>query len=317
MGAEHMKALSTTEMDESDEDDDDDIMEESEHMPAPPMRGRAKPILPSRVEIPADWTPPVFAKEPAEEEYLKANMNENKLMKSLTPSDRDQLLEALKKVEFPAGSEIIKQGDAGDFFYIVYEGEADITVEGKGVVMKAGKGVSFGELALLHNSPRAATVTATTDVVCFALDMMTFKAILMGKAQKDGELYLTFVESIDLLKPLALEDKKTLASALREKQFPPDYKIVCEGDVGDFFYIILDGEVKCTKTGAAEEVSRRLKKGDFFGELALLSSDKRRASVTTVLSTKVLMLDRGSFNRLLGPLSEKIIGESAKVQDRQ
>jgi len=45
-----------------------------------------------------------------------------------------------------------------------------------------------------------------------------------------------------------------------------------QGDAGDNFYLIRSGEVKCTKVGSAEEVSRRLKKGDFFGERALLSS---------------------------------------------
>ena len=52
----------------------------------------------------------------------------------------------------------------------------------------------------------------------------------------------------------------------------PTTPISMQGDAGDNFYLIRSGEVKCTKVGSADEVSRRLKKGDFFGELALLSS---------------------------------------------
>ena len=73
---------------------------------------------------------------------------------------------------------------------------------------------------------------------------------------------------------------------------------------GDNFYLIRSGEVKCTKVGSADEVSRRLKKGDFFGELALLSTDKRAATVSSVEKTTVLTLGRVQFTRLLGPLKD-------------
>ena len=77
-----------------------------------------------------------------------------------------------------------------------------------------------------------------------------------------------------------------------------------QGDAGDNFYLIRSGEVKCTKVGSADEVSRRLKKGDFFGELALLSTDKRAATVSSVEKTTVLTLGRVQFTRLLGPLKD-------------
>jgi len=311
--AEHMKSLSHTE-EEEEEDDDDVMMEEEEQMPVLKKRGRRDQVMAAKVDIPSDWSPPVYEKEAADMEFLKDAMLKNKLMKNLTPSDRDSLLKALKKTDFDSGAVIIKQGDPGDFFYIISDGEADITVNGN-VVMKAVKGIAFGELALLHNAPRAATVTATTKVVCFALDMMTFKAILMGKAQKDAESYMSFISAIDLLKPLSEEDKKTMCAALREKEFPADRTIVCEGDAGDYFYIVRDGEVKCTKVGQKEEVSRRLTRGDFFGELALLKKDTRQATVTCVQPTTVLMIDRSAFTRVLGPLSV-LLEENAKVQGR-
>ena len=79
-------------------------------------------------------------------------------------------------------------------------------------------------------------------------------------------------------------------------------------DEGNSFFIIRDGEVKCTKGGA--KVSARLGKGDFFGELALLSSDKRAATVTATKATTVLSLKRDEFTRLLGPLKD-LISETA------
>ena len=72
--------------------------------------------------------------------------------------------------------------------------------EGKGSVMKATKGIAFGELALLHNAPRAATVTAESPVTAWALDEISFKMILMGKSQKDATDYMAFLKNVPILK---------------------------------------------------------------------------------------------------------------------
>ena len=102
---------------------------------------------------------------------------------------------------------------------------------------------------------------------------------------------------------------------LTKKEYKEKRTIICEGDEGNTFYIITAGEVKCTKAGSSAEVSRRLKKGDFFGELALLSSDKRQATVTATQDTTVLMIERAAFERVLGTLSA--LKEMAAGQDRK
>ena len=112
-----------------------------------------------------------------------------------------------------------------------------------------------------------------------------------------------------ILKDISDEAVAEMASSLKEIEFPADANIICEGDEGNNFYIIRDGEVKCTKAGIGE-VSRRLTRGDFFGELALLSSDKRAATVTATAPVTVLSLKRDEFTRLLGPLKD-IMSEAA------
>lgn len=178
--------------------------------------------------------------------------------------------------------------------------------------MKAKKGNAFGELALLHNAPRAATVTSETTVAAWKLDMLSFKAILMGKSQQDHSDYMNFLNAVDLLKGMSEDEKKTLAGALKEEVCAAGKAVICEGDEGNFFYLIRDGEVKCTKVGEKDEVSRRLKRGDFFGELALKSADKRAATVTCVTDTTLLKVDRATFERMLGSLTDN----AGSYQDR-
>ena len=87
-----------------------------------------------------------------------------------------------------------------------------------------------------------------------------------------------------------------------------------EGSAGNAFYIVADGEVKVTKESEDGEVSKRLACGDYFGELALLHCDRRQATVTATKKARVLVLDRRTFKRLLGPL-ETMLKQNAELYD--
>ncbi len=76
---------------------------------------------------------------------------------------------------------IVRQGDAGDRFYIVVDGDVDISVDGT-VVSELGPGAYFGEIALVRDMPRTATATARTPVVLYALERDDFLAAVTGHA---------------------------------------------------------------------------------------------------------------------------------------
>ncbi|KAG3054175.1 hypothetical protein PC121_g16412 [Phytophthora cactorum] len=117
-------------------------------------------------------------------------------------------------------------------------------------------------------------------------------------------LYLDFLDQVPIFSTLSSYEKMTVADALRVQFVGAGDVILTEGSRGDDFYIIAGGEVKCTRGG--EEVSARLGAGDFFGELALIHDDVRQATVTAMRKTKLLVLDRATFKRLLGPMQEHL-----------
>ena len=121
--SQYLKTLSSKGQEEDeDEDDVHDTIEEGQVIPQMQARGRRNQVIAAAVEVPADWKPPKYEKPDEDKKFLKDTMEGNKLMKNLTPSDRDQLMHAFQAKQFKKGENIIKQGDPGDNFYIVKNG---------------------------------------------------------------------------------------------------------------------------------------------------------------------------------------------------
>jgi MFS family permease len=96
------------------------------------------------------------------------------LLGALPAATLESLAGSLIELSLPAGTEIVREGEAGDRYYVIAEGE--VAVAGK----QYGRGAGFGEIALLRDVPRTATVTAATDVSLLALEREEFVAAVTG-----------------------------------------------------------------------------------------------------------------------------------------
>jgi MFS family permease len=103
------------------------------------------------------------------------------LFAPLPQQTQESLAQVLRPVRLAAGEELFRQGDVGDRFYIVADGEVEIVIDGN-VVRETGPGGYFGEISLLRDVPRTATVRAKGDVELFALDRDDFIAAVTGHA---------------------------------------------------------------------------------------------------------------------------------------
>lgn len=202
--------------------------------------------------------------------------------------------------------------------HLAQSGKTDVIVDIEGnptkVAEKDGEGENnfVGELALLYNAPRSATIKATTEVTSWSLDRTTFKTIMQESATSANDKHRAFLDKVPILNSLSDMEKMQLADALKVKVYKAGDLIIKEGDDGDDFFIVEEGEVVCTKNkaGTEVEVSPQLGAGNFFGELALLNDDKRQASVkATTAEVECLTIDRKTFKRMLGPLEEILKGQ--------
>jgi CRP-like cAMP-binding protein len=257
---------------------------------------------------------------------LKGNDN-LMTMVSLDDARIQAMIDVAWKETVAPGKEVITEGALeADYFYIVQEGTFEIFVtegsEGassadkiaKGglskMVSTVEKGGSFGELALLYLVPRAATVKAKSEGVVWVIDRNNFKSILLKVSDEKLAEYVKYLDRVEILGPLLADEKKALASALIEMHFTKEEVILQQGEPGNTFYILYEGEVVVTKDGkevTTLSASQSRKTAEFFGERALMSKEERAATITVRSATaKALALDRDSFNMLLGPLEDLI-----------
>jgi hypothetical protein len=99
----------------------------------------------------------------------------------LPPVTLEQLASHLSRVRVPAGQVVFRRGDPGDLFYVIGGGEVVVALDG-GPPVTLGRGAYFGEIALLRDVPRTATVTARTEVELYALERDVFIAAVTGHA---------------------------------------------------------------------------------------------------------------------------------------
>mmetsp|Transcript_24813 Transcript_24813/g.22532 ORF Transcript_24813/g.22532 Transcript_24813/m.22532 type:complete len:394 (-) Transcript_24813:29-1210(-) len=244
-------------------------------------------------------------KSPEVTETLLHVVSNSPLLRALDNEQKDMIVQAFNgPILIEKDTDIIIQGDIGDIFYLIESGSVDVYVEKQGLVHTYIAGDSFGELAIMYNTPRAATCRAKTNCKLWSLDRISFRCIVVAAALLKREMFIGFLHSVPLLNTLTELEKMTLADAMTEESFK-DGDVICkQGDEGKYFYIIKDGEAICTIKGLSgnEKIVAALSTGNYFGEVSLLTSKPRQATVVAKGLLNVLSVDRATFTRILGSL---------------
>ncbi|PAA91738.1 hypothetical protein BOX15_Mlig010423g1, partial [Macrostomum lignano] len=293
-----------------------DVDEDEPPITAPPPRRGTRRVAvagesfdPER-EDPADAARPIVTHPKSDEQRRRLNqaVSHIVLFQCLDEDQKCDVINAMFERRSEPGDRIITQGEDGDNFYVIESGVYDIYVLIDGKDTKVGQynnQGSFGELALMYNAPRAATIVCAEPGSLWAMDRDTFRRLVLKKAFQKRVMYETLLESVPLLKQLAPYERMSVADALKSKSCADGERIIAQGELGNEMFFVEDGEVRitCRRGDGGEEVEiSRLGKGGYFGELALLTKQPRAASVYACGGRcKVAVLDVGSFERLLGP----------------
>jgi len=234
---------------------------------------------------------------------LEKAFQNNTLLRACDEEQRSAIFDAMFERIVDEGDIIMNQGDIGDNFYVIDVGEVEVLVSGQHVT-NIGENGTFGELALIHGRTRAATVRALSKCKLWAIDRESYRRILMNSHLKKRDLYQEFLLKVKILQNLDEWERLTIADALEEVIFQAGEEVVKQGDQGNKFYMIIQGQADVTQHVALDEEEKlvgTLGPSDYFGEVALLSDRPRAATVTAKSTLKCVRLDRSRFERVLGP----------------
>ena len=220
----------------------------------------------------------------------------------------EEISAGIEQVEVKAGEIIIKQNTPPDYYFIIKNGEVEVTRRNtfgqNAKITHLNRGEGFGEMAILMMSHRNNNVVALTDVSLYRIDRVLFERVkLMDTAfrelmEEKVESYIEY-NNLKTLQPFALLDPEkmiALSKKFLRKKCRTGEVVLKEGESGDYYYVIQNGEFAVDRGGSEID---RLRKGQGFGEEAILRDKKRNASVRALVDSDLLALHRDDFNQIL------------------
>ncbi len=229
-------------------------------------------------------------------------LREIPILAGLGDGELMRLVASLNFRRFPARTAIVRRGDPGEEFFILAEGQAQVIVTdassgAEQVVDVLNPGDSFGEIALLEQGKRTATIRSLTDVKTLVLGRKAFDALF--PAQSEERIRLTrFIRQVKLvleseaLSHLAPRQIRELLARVETVTFAEGAFLMQEGTDGDCAYLIESGDVQVVH--GSREVAN-LDRGALVGAISLIKDVKRTASVRARSEVKALKIDKPIF----------------------
>jgi len=206
------------------------------------------------------------------------------------------ILNHMERREIATDTAIITQGEIGYDFFVVESGKFSITVNNVEVDV-VSRGSCCGELALIYNSRRSATVRSLTESVVWVVHNLVFRKQVQLMNLSSYQAKINKLESMSTFGKLGTEMLKEILDKSQEITLSRNKIIVKKGDVGLYFYMILNGSAKYR---VADNNYGDLTL-QYFGELALLNTTQRRtADVISKTTITLIKLHINDFKKILG-----------------
>jgi CRP-like cAMP-binding protein len=230
----------------------------------------------------------------------------------LDPEEREALAEKVKVKRLKLGDTVFEGGDKGDAFYVIAAGRARVigkdTAGAETTLNTLSKGEGFGQIALLTDQPRTATVRASDELVLLRLERKDFAALI--KAHPDIRQILErsiddvavrdFLKRFTVLGAVPARVLRKLAGSLEAVSAAPDETIVRQGEADTRFFVVKSGTLKVVRRDdGAEAVLGHIGPGECFGELGARDGRVRTADVVAESECRLYALSREGFNAAL------------------
>ncbi len=228
------------------------------------------------------------------------------LFSSLDPHELRALIEGVVVRDFDEGDTILKQGEKGLSLFVIVRGQVEVMLEGppQKEIATLGEGAFFGELALLTDFPRSATVIAQVDTQCLEISRdLAAKVIAdspdvlktMLRFFRDRMLD-RFLNSAEIFTRFNAEDARALMARFKFLEIDPKARVVQEGQRASGLFLMLCGEAQVVQGSVS---IAKIGPGDVFGEMSLLTRKAAMASIDTVSKCWALQLPSSEFQEIM------------------
>ena len=213
-----------------------------------------------------------FSKDSSSRHLIRDAICANDFLKNLEKFQVREIVSCMYPKEYDKDDYIIKEGEIGHALFVISDGKLEVTKDGE-ILGEMSSGTAFGELAILYNCKRTASVRAKEHSKLWVIDRSVFQVIMMRTGITRLKEHIKFLKSVSLLNKLPEEKLSKIADVLQEEIYDEGTVLIREGEHGDTFFIISEGSVQVTQTlnnSETPQLIRSLKKGDYFGEKALV-----------------------------------------------
>jgi cGMP-dependent protein kinase 1 len=250
----------------------------------------------------------VVLKSESSKYCILAVLKRHFLFSQLSVNEMEDVIDSMQNYFAAEGDTIITEGEKGDVFYILERGTCEVMIQGK-VVQRLEDGSYFGDLALMYNCPRKASVVAVTDCALWTLDRMFFRRAMVTSSSNQNAQLAQFLSKISLFENLSEQTLNQVARSLSKQTFQDGDYIIRQNEIGDKFYVIVRGTVRVTVTGDSsdqESILNRLSEGETFGERALIKKEPRKANCIAEGECECYYLNSQDFALMLGEIVDKL-----------
>lgn len=267
-------------------DDDDLELIDVEPEPAPP-------VTPDQAPVPA-LTP-----------AARLALRKTPLFAELPPRALERLIPRMALLELSAGDLLFKEGEPGSSMFVISDGEVVVESHGSELA-RLGPGAFFGEISLVTDLPRSASVRATRPLELLGID----RDVVRDAAAEQPEIInvlLRFVRdrlvdrmtrTSELFRPFADDDRAALSAKFELVEVVPGARLIVQGQRADGLYVMVAGRVDVAREGEPAPITQ-LRSGDVFGEMSLLSGGGSTANVTAASRVLALRMPARTFGEVI------------------
>jgi len=241
--------------------------------------------------------------------FLGKLLQKHFLFAGLEDDERSTVIGFMVPRKASNGDVIFSQGENGDCCYFIQSGAFTVTIDDRSVNHLRSKH-TFGELAMLYNVKRTATVTCTVEGTLLKMDGHHFRLCMEKLSNKHLQHAMDFLNKDPQFCALKEDDRKRLAASCNVQIYARGEVILREGEKGDWMFVVMEGNVETVDRFGNSSIKGP---GTMLGSSGLIYTKQQVTGAKAVDDVSCLALGKSSLERLIGPVEDVLRRSAVKT----